>query len=222
MWAWSDRNVRLTLTNRALGDAVRMLVHRLSVHALGAPAFSLEPLLGSELPEHAADVFGCILASELGYDAYFLADKGRTTILVRDDRLKFTEKYPLSRILAVFPKAIKALPMFDHKVALTSYAEGYGLAVVREPGILRVRGEKGGELTARFDDGNRLIKLEGKDLPQPKVAAKAAKKPAPKPAAKAAKKPAKLAARKPAKVIVKKPIAARKPIASAKKAAKKR
>src|SRR5207253_6816997 len=29
LWAWSDRNLKLTITNRALGDAVRVLVHRL-------------------------------------------------------------------------------------------------------------------------------------------------------------------------------------------------
>jgi hypothetical protein len=226
MWAWSDRNVKLTLTNRALGDAVRMLVHRLSVHALGAPAFSLEPLLGSELTEHAADVLGGILGSELGYDAYHLADKGRTTILVRGDQLKFAEKYPLSRILAVFPKAIKTLPVFDHKAAFASYAEAYGLTIAREPGILKVKGEKGGELTARFDDSGKLVKLEGTDLPQPKVAnpnAKPAKPTAKKPIPKAAKKPAKTvktATKGSAKKPVKKP--AKKVAALMKKPGKKR
>jgi hypothetical protein len=221
MWAWSDRNVKLTLTNRALGDAVRMLVHRLSVHALGAPAFSLEPLLGSELTEHAADVLGGILGSELGYDAYHLADKGRTTILVRGDQLKFTEKYPLSRILAVFPKAMKALPVFDHKAAFASYVEAYGLTIAREPSVLKVKSEMGGELTARFDDSGKLVKLEGTDLPQPKVAkpAKPKAKPAAKPVAKAAKKPAKTA-KTAAKVIAKKP--SKKPAALAKKPGKKR
>jgi hypothetical protein len=216
LWAWSDRNLKLTLTNRALGDAVRMVVHRLGVHQLGAAGFSLEPLLGTELSEHAPEVFGIILSSELGYDAYHLIDKARTTILVRDDRLKFAEKYPLKRILTVFPKTIKALPVFDHKAAFMNYAQDYGLPVTREPGIVKVKGEKGGELIARFDDHNKLTKLEGENIPEPKPA-----KPAPKPAAKPAKKAAKAPAKKAAKIVAKKPakVAAKKPAKSAKKAA---
>ncbi len=212
LWAWSDRNVKLTLTNRALGDAVRMLVHRLSVHALGAPAFSLEPLLGTELTEHAADVLGSILGSELGYDAYHLADKGRTTILVRGDQLKFTEKYPLSRILAVFPKASKALPVSDQKGAFIAYAKDYGLTVTEEPGAVKVKGEKGGELIAHFDDRGRLTKLEGAALPVP------APKPKPKPAA---KKPVPKKVKAVAKTAAKK-TAAKKPTKPVKKPAKKR
>jgi hypothetical protein len=228
LWAWWDRNLKLTLTNRALGDAVRTVVHKLGVHQLVAAGFSLEPLLGNELSEHAPEVFGSILCSELGYDAYHLIDKGRTTILVRDDRLKFTEKNPLRRILTVFPKTIKALPVFDHKAAFMSYAQDYGLPVTREPGIVKVKGEKGGELIARFDDHNKLTKLEGENIPEPKPAKPASKptvKPAKKTAKSPAKKPAKIVAKKPVKVAAKratKPTKKAKAAAPAKKAGKKR
>ena len=198
LWAWSDRNLKLSLTNRALGDTVRMLVHRLAVHQLGAPAFPLEPLLGAELSEHAPAIFGVILGAELGYDGYHLIDKGRTTILIRDDRLKFTEKQPLSRILSVFPKAVRALPAFDHKAALAHYARDYGVTVAEQPGLVKLTAGKG-ELTATFDDRNRLLKLEGNVLPEKKPAAKPAPRPAPKkPAAKATAKAAKKVATKPA------------------------
>ena len=61
LWAWSNKHLKLTVTNRALGDTVRVLVHRLGVHALAAPGFSLEPSSGSELTEDAAHVLGMVL-----------------------------------------------------------------------------------------------------------------------------------------------------------------
>ena len=63
LWGWSNKHLKLTITNRALGDTVRMLVHRLGVHALAAAGFSLEPLLGPELTDDAAHVFGMILSA---------------------------------------------------------------------------------------------------------------------------------------------------------------
>src|SRR6478672_2472460 len=39
LWGWSNKNLKLTITNRALGDTVRSVVHRLGVHALAAPGF---------------------------------------------------------------------------------------------------------------------------------------------------------------------------------------
>ncbi|MBX9623442.1 MAG: hypothetical protein K2X82_06470 [Gemmataceae bacterium] len=237
LWAWANRNLKLTLTNRALGDAVRALAHRASVPAFAATAFPAEPLLG-ELGTHAADVFGVILARELGYDAYFLTptDGGRGVVLVRDDRLRAAERYPLWRVLNVFPQAIAALPIPEHKPALAEYARDYGLTVTTEGHGLRITGPGKGELTARFDDRGRLIALDGADVPTPKPPAPAKAKPKPKPAGKkAAKKSAvkaKTSARKAAPTkAVKKPTAAakttakkapaKKPAASAERPAKK-
>lgn len=248
LWAWANRNLKLTLTNRALGDAVRALAHRTSVPAFAATAFPLEPLLGGELTEHAAHVFGVVLARELGYDAYYVTpyDGGRGVVLVRDERLAAAERYPLWRVLSVFPRAVAALPIPEHKPALTAYARDYNLTVTPEPGGLRITGSGKGELVARFDDRGRLIGLDGTDVPMPKppapkpkaksaakaakpakkaaAAKKGAKKPAP--AAKAAKKivvAAKKVAAKPAAKKTK-PVAkasAKKPSAAAKKAVKK-
>jgi hypothetical protein len=223
LWAWSDRNLKLTLTNRAMGDAVRMLSHRLAVHQLGAAGFSLEPLLGAELSEHAPDIFGVIFGAELGYDGYHLSNRSLTTVLIRDDRLKVAEKNPLSRILAVFPKAIKALPVLDQKSALVHYAKDYGVAVAEGHGTVKLTAGKG-EVTATFDERNKLVKLEGNVEPQ--KPAKPAPKPAPKakPAAKgkAKPKPAKAAAKTTAKKPAAKKAATKKPTKPASKPAKKR
>lgn len=222
LWAWSDRNLKLSFINRAMGTTVLALSHRLGVHELSAPGFSLEPLLGVELSEHAPDIFGVIFGAELGYDGYHLTDRGHTTILIRDDRLKVAEKHPLSRILAVFPKVLKALPVSDHKSAFIHYAKDYGVAVAEEHGTVKLTAGKG-ELTATFDDRNTLVKLEGNVEPQ--KSAKPEKKPAAKPKVKArpAKAAAKTTAKKPTakKAAPKKPVAKKKP-APKKKPAKKR
>jgi hypothetical protein len=216
LWAWSDRNLRLTVTNRALGDTVRMLVHRLAVHQLGAAGFLLEPLLGSRLSPYAPDIFGVILSAELGYDGYHLIDRGRTTVLIRDPRLKFTEKHPLSRILAVFPKIHKALPVLEHKAAFINYGKDYGVTVAVDPGVVRLTEGKG-ELIATFDHYNQLVRLDGNVQPEKK---------SPRPAARtlantARAKPAKSAAKLKKPITKKKPAAKKKPVAK-KKPAKKR
>jgi hypothetical protein len=228
LWAWANRNLKLTLTNRALGDLVRVTAHRIGVPMFAHAGFSLEPLLGPELTEHAATVIGAILSRELDYDAYHIApEKGYdSTILVRDSRLKSAERYALHRVLTVFPKVVKELPVFDHRAALAHFAQDHGLTATTLAGVLTISDGKG-TLTATFDDRDRLTKLDGANVAEPpakkKVVVKAApaktpaKKPAPK-AKPAAKKPAPKVAPK-AKTPAKK-VVAKKPTRAAPKTAK--
>ena len=228
LWAGANRNLKLTLTNRALSDTVRALASRLMVPAFAATAFPLDQHTGEELAPHATDVFGVILVEELEFDAYRSVpfEGGRALLLIRDDRLQFVERHPVARVLAVFPQVIRTLVVPDHRAALTSYARAYGLNLTDVPGGVKVSGP-GGDVTATFDDQSRLIRMEGNvkapPKPTPKPAgpkvktglAKAAKKrpkPAPKAkpkaatAAKAKPKPAKAAAKtkaRPAKAAAK-------------------
>ena len=211
LWAWSIRNQRLTITNRALGDTVRMLVHRLGVHELGAAGFSIEPLLGEELTPQAAHVLGVVMGTELGYDAYFIikSEGGESLILIRDDRLKTPVKKSLSRILAQFPKLVASHPVPDQRAALRSYADDYGITVAEEGGGLRLTLGKD-HLIATFDARGKLKTLDGTVKPEPKMVVK---KPKLKPPMKSRSKPAKAvkaAARKvakPVKATPKKPVA---------------
>ncbi|MCE9565493.1 MAG: hypothetical protein K8U57_26020 [Planctomycetes bacterium] len=223
LWAWSNKHLKLSITNRALGDTVRALVHRLNVHVLGAPAFALEPLLGPTLTQSAAHILGVILVGELGYDAYqaFPNDGSTELVLIRDDRLKFTEKHPLVRIATQFTELLRSMPVMDDKATLTAYAHHYGLTVTEQPNTLKITAGGKDELTATFDAQGRFAKFDGVAIPEPKpvkmavkkkpakkqAAAKAATKKAPakklaakpKVAAKASKKPVKPAAKKPTK-----------------------
>jgi hypothetical protein len=190
----------LTLTNRALGDTVRMLVHRLGVHELGAAGFSIEPLLGPDLTAHTVHVLGVVLGTELGYDAYFVApyDGGEALVLIREDKLKIPVKKPLSRILMQFPKLLTAHVLFDHKSVLRGYADDYGIATTEEDGGLKLTHGKD-HLLATFDDRGRMTSLEGTVEAEPKFVAK---QPKPKPPVKKAKpKVVKAAARKAAKPV---------------------
>src|SRR5205085_501956 len=116
-------------------------------------------------------------------------------LLIRDDRLKFTERNPLGRVLSVFPQVIAALPVFDHKAALADYARDYGLTVAEQPRLLKITGSGSGELTATFDDRGRLTSLVGTGVAPPKPPAPPRRKPAKKAKPAAAKKPAPKAAK---------------------------
>jgi hypothetical protein len=218
LWAWSNKHLKLTVTNRALGDTVRMLVHRLGVHALAAPGFSLEPLLGSELTDDAAHVVGMILSRELEFNVYFLTpyDGGTGLTLIRDKRLASVERRPLVRVMSVFPQVIDALTVFDHRTAFTSYALEYGLVTADVPGGVRVT-QGSDELVATFDERNRLTGITGTvvaEAPGP-VKSAARKRPTRQPARKPARKPTRKPAKATARKLKKKP--ARRPMRNAAK-----
>ncbi len=235
LWSWSNRNLKLTITNRALGDLVRVTAQRLTVPMLAHAGFSIEPLLGAELTKHAANVFGSILARELGYDAHYVtAEPGhRSAILVRDDRFKVAERYPLNRVLTLFPKVIRSLPVSDHSAALAAYAHDYSLTVTEGHGTLTV-GDGKGEILATFDEHNRLTKMTGTNVSAPpeKKSTPAKRVTAKPPVKKTAKVPKKTTTKKvTAKPANKKPVAAKvlkkkatkpAPKTSAKKPVKKR
>jgi len=237
LWAWSNKHLKLSITNRALGDVVRSLVHRLNVHALGGPGFALEPFLGPLLCQSAEHIFGVILSCELGYDAYHALPNDGTTelVLIRDDRLKFVEKHPLVRIATQFPKLLRSMPVLDDKAALAAYAHDYALTVTEQPNGLKITAGGKDELTATFDAEGHFTTFDGITIPEPKPAAKppkkkpaAKKKPTPKVAAKKApEKPAKVLPKKPAAKVAaptakatKKPATAKKPVKATKPAAK--
>jgi len=210
LWAWSNKHLKLSVTNRALGDTVRALVHRLNVHALGAPAFALEPLLGPTLAQSAVHILGVFLVGELGYDAYqaFPNDGSTELVLIRDDRLKFVEKHPLVRIATQFTGVLGSMPVMDDKAALTAYAHDYGLTVTEGPNTLKITAGGKDELTATFDAEGHFTNFDGVAIPEPKPVKKAVKK---KPPAK--KKPT-------AKVAAKKAVAKKEAVAKPKVAAK--
>lgn len=168
VWAWANRQLKLTLTNRALGDLVRVTAHRIGVPMLAHPGVSLEPLLGPELTPHAADILGAIFSHELGYEAYHVEHDAvaDSVILIRYDKLKVPERYPLHRVQTLFPRVIDTFTLFDHRAALAAYARDYGLAVAEMPHGLTIS-DGTGQLVATFDEYDRLTQLAGTNIATP-------------------------------------------------------
>ncbi len=209
MWSWANRTIKLSITNRALGDTIRAFAHKAMVPELAKSAFPIEQVIGAELADFACHVFGTVLVGELDYDAYFLMpyEGYEGLLLIRDDRLRSPEKHPMARVLSLFPQLIDTMPVLDHRAAFASYAHSYGLVVVEESGVVKVTGHEKGELTAIFDDQGLLASLKGTGVavPKPKVAAtkrmpikkvKMKPKPKPKPAANKKAPPKKKPAKK--------------------------
>jgi hypothetical protein len=178
LWTWANRTLRLSLTNRALGDTIRALAHKAMTATFAKPAFPLAMVLGEEFTPQATTIFGTILLGELDYDAYLIAkhEGNPAVFLIRDERLRVSEKHPLARILALFPKAISALPATDHRAAFTNYVHGYGFSTVEAEGRLKVVVGKS-KLMASFDDRGRLKSLKGENIAGPKARAAAQAKP---------------------------------------------
>ena len=171
MWSWANRTIKLSITNRALGDTIRAFAHKAMVPELAKSAFPIEQVIGAELADFACHVFGTVLVGELDYDAYFLMpyEGFEGLLLIRDDRLRSPEKHPLARVLSLFPQLIDTMPVLDHRAAFASYAHSYGLVVVEESGIVKVTGHEKGELTATFDDQGLLASLKGTGVAVPKA-----------------------------------------------------
>lgn len=169
MWTWANRTMKMSVTNRALGDTIRALAHRTMSPVFAKPAFPLELVIGPEFTPQATLFFAAVLLGELDYDAYFVAkhDGNPALFLIRDERLRTTEKYPLARILSLFPKLIAAMPVTDHRTVFENYVQSYGLTTTPDGSNLKVAAGAG-ELIASFDSSGKFKKLDGLNIPAPK------------------------------------------------------
>lgn len=165
MWVWCNPHLGLTPSNRALAASVQQLGTRLGIPAFGATTyFDIGPVLGEQLGEVASHVFGIVIGGEFGYSAHYTMPfaNGRFTALLRDDRLRCDEPYPLVRIASIFPRAISEYPVLDHRAAFLGYLDWYGF--VPEADARCVRIVEGGEevMRADFDKRNRMKNLTGR------------------------------------------------------------
>lgn len=60
-------------------------------------------------------------------------EDGAAFLLITDEQLQFDVDEPLQRILAVFPQAISALELPNHRKALRGYLQHYGFEPVTCP-----------------------------------------------------------------------------------------
>lgn len=168
LWAWANRHLQLPPANATLANAVRGLekVHGLPLFSCDE-AIHCEEVLPEELIDGAAHVLGVFVAGDLGYDAYYTLpyEGGRGVAVIRDARLRVPEPYPLVRISSMFPQAIGGYPVLDHRAAFVAYVESYGFQAETIGQEVSVRSAEAPVMTARFDEFNRLVVLEGTVAP---------------------------------------------------------
>lgn len=164
LWAWCNPHLNLTPDNRELGDAIRKLGRDANIPAIAAEGqVSCADLLGPAVSPHTAHVIAAVVAGELGFDAYYTIpfEHGRAAAVIRDDRLRADVPNPVARIVTVFPQAISALPVPNHRVAFVAYARWYGLAVKEAPQGVSVLNKGKEVVKAEFDHLQRLTELTG-------------------------------------------------------------
>lgn len=164
LWAWCNPHLNLTPANRKLGDDVRQLGRDANISAFAAERqVSCDDLLGPLISPRAAHAMAAVVAGELGFDAYYTIpfEHGRAAAMIRDDRLRAEAPNAVARIVTVFPKALSALPVPDHREAFVAYVEWHGLTVKETPQRVSVLDNGKEVLTATFDDLKRLTELKG-------------------------------------------------------------
>lgn len=163
LWGWYSSQLNLA-TTAELCMAVRDLGERTGVPAFtAAQAFDPGPVLGEELGRIASHAFGIVVSGELGFQGYYTVPyrRGRSAVLLRDDRLKVTEPNPVARVATIFPQVLTGFPILDHRAALLGYLAHYGVAPAVEGRAVVAAGSGTEALRAEFDDLNRLTNLTG-------------------------------------------------------------
>ena len=155
LWAWA---------NEASGIPVELQAASLKLRSLGEE-HGITELTESIVPLDHADghTFASIAVGEGIGKAYYRApyDGGAAFLLITDESLRFEVENPVQRVLTVFPQAISAMELPDHREALRGYLGHYGLVPEDDDGCLVLRDASEELLRAEFDDLNRLLRLTG-------------------------------------------------------------
>jgi len=164
LWGWYSSQLSYTAMSGELAASVVKIGDRYKIDAfLATQAIDLRPILGEDLSRIAANVFGIIVSGELGYHAYYTMPyrRGRSTVLLRDERLRINEPNPLGRVALIFPQVLTGFPILDQRAALIGYLNWYAYVPKTEGQVVRVV-EEGVELMrAEFDEDNRMTSLTG-------------------------------------------------------------
>lgn len=155
LWAWANEASNIPLEKQAASLKLKALGEEHDIAELTEPLVPLEHADG-----HA---FASIAVGEGLGKAYYRGpyEGGAAFLLITDEQLELKVDDPLQRILTVFPQAISAMEISDHREALRGYLEHYGFEPQDQDGALVLHEDDEVVLRAEFDDLGRLTKLEG-------------------------------------------------------------
>ena len=153
-WAWANdlSNIPEDLLQASL--TMRAFAEQYEIRELTVPELPLDEINGHRLS---------LLASGICEgNAYYRGpyEGGAAFFLIRDDSFPQNSESPLARITSLFPQAISALEIPNHRLALIAYLASYRILGRSEGNALFVEENGKKALTASFDDQNRLVMLE--------------------------------------------------------------
>jgi len=153
-WGWANPSPGITPSLLQAATALKELGEQRLIDELTEPQLSLEEFNGHFLTLIAS---GICQANASYYAPY---EGGAAHLLIKDDRFPPPTEPPLVRIASLFPQAISAIAIPNHKLALAGYLEYYGLDARAEGDALVVQEEDAPMLKAAFDEHDRLTRLE--------------------------------------------------------------
>ena len=155
LWAWANEESGIPEQQQDASLKLKALGEEHGIAELTEPIVPLDHADGH--------VFASIAVGECLGRAYYRGpyEGGAAFLLITDERLQLQVDYPLQRILTVFPQAISAMEIADHREALRGYLEHYGFEAESEGDALLLRQQGQEVLRAEFDELGRLRELKG-------------------------------------------------------------
>ena len=157
LWAWANTGSNLPPALIQASLQMKQLGEQQQIPELTEPQI---PLSG-DINGH---VLSMIASGVCDADAYYRGpyDGGAAFLLIKDEKFPRSKESPLARLPHIFPQAISAFAIPDHRLALTSYLDQHGITYNNEGNTVIVK--EGGNivLTAAFDDQKRLTNLDAR------------------------------------------------------------
>jgi hypothetical protein len=154
LWSWANTASNLPPEVIEAAEMMRQFGEQQEITEFTRPQLELGELDGHLLSLIASGICKA--------NAYYRApyDGGAAFLLIRDDRFPKQSEPPLARIVKVFPEALAALPIQNHRLALSSYLDYYGIPAKPDGDSIVVHDGEEPALTANFDEQDRLTSLD--------------------------------------------------------------
>lgn len=153
LWGWANVKSRFAPGLIRASASLRELGRRHGITELTRPRLALVGL-----DAHYLAVVACGACHAAGY---FRAptDRGAVFLLIPEAPARARVADPLARIPVVFPQAVAALAISDHRAALVGYLDDYGIDSRAEGDRIEVEHRGRVALSAVFESG-RLVRME--------------------------------------------------------------
>lgn len=157
LWAWGNKASHIPENLLEASRSLRQLGADNGISELSSPQIRLDDGFGGH--------FWAILATGLcKANAYFRGPYkgGAAFLLIKDADYPEEAGDPLGRLRSMFPQAVCAYNIGDHRRALLGHAESLGLPVQSQADCVSIKDGAGNCLVAKFDDAARLTEITGK------------------------------------------------------------